>query len=38
MSNVAPESTGIINPQIATPKAIKHHIIHNDNIGNILSY
>jgi len=36
MTNVAPESTGIINPEIAVPKAIKHHIIHHDTIGFIL--
>jgi len=35
MTNVAPESAGIINPEIATPKAVKHHVVHHDNIGNI---
>jgi len=33
MTNVAPESAGIINPEIALPKAIKHQIIHKDNLG-----
>ena len=33
MTNVAPESAGVINPEIASPKAIKHNIIHHDNIG-----
>lgn len=33
MTNVAPESVGIINPEIARPKAIKHHVVHHDNIS-----